>query len=598
MSTSPSFGNCATIHVKLLVNGQPAPETHPIMAVDVWLEVNKVARARVVIADVAKDQTTFPISASSTYIPGAKLEIELGYAENTRSVFSGIIITHGLVAGPDDVAQLAIEAADPALVLTLARHTTVHNSVTDSDLMQRLIRAQDLNAEVSPTTEQHPALVQYACSDWDFLVMRADVNGLVVITEAGKVSVVPPQTDARPVSKLVYGHTIRRAQLTLDATDQLKPAALRSVAWDPSKQSLSIGAVPSVEVAELGNLSSQTLAKVFDVDDARQQTAANLTVDNLTTWSKAELMRLRLAKVRGQLECLGTTDPRPAAMVALENFGGRFDGNAFVSAVHHHVVAGSWSTEVDIGLDPVPFAVSTPRVSPPPAAGQLAAAPQLQVAVVDKLANDPMEEMRVPIRLPLASSQQAPLWARLACPHATNGAGFQFWPEQGDEVVVAFMNNDPRFPVVLGSLYSKHKAPPNPVKPANNLKAVVTKGKLRIQFDDHDHSISITTPGQHLIELNDHTRKLTIADKSGNAITFGEAGINIESNGNITLKASGTIELDASTSLQLKTDGEAKIEGMGVDLSAESSLTAHGTGEAKLTSTGEVVVQGILVRIN
>jgi Rhs element Vgr protein len=598
MVVSPEANACGQISVKLSANGESAPATHPILAVDVWLEVNKVARARVVIADVGREHTFFPISVSSSYVPGAKIVIELGYDNLTTEVFSGVIITHGLSVGPDEVAQLVIEAADPAMALTIGRHTKIFTDCTDSELMDRLIRGHNLRSDVSATSETHPSLVQFACSDWDWLVMRAQVNGMVVTNSAGQVRVAAPNTHAEADLQLVYGQSIRQAQLTLDATNQLEPAVLTSVAWDPSSQSLARGATPRVEVQELGNLSSQALAKVFNVKDAPQQTAASLTAAELSTWSAAELLRLRLAKVRGQVHCVGTVSPRPAGMVSLAGFGDRFDGKAFVSAVRHHVTPGVWNTEVEIGLDPVPFAEAMSRISPPGAAGQLAAATQLQVGVVDKLREDPDGQMRVPIRFPLDPSQQKPLWARLASPYATANAGLQFWPEQGDEVIVAFMENDPRFPVVLGSLHSKQKAAPTPLTTENSRKCIVSKKGLRIAFEEDQKAIEISTPANYIIRLDEDAKKLSITCPNHNAITLSEAGIRLESSSDITLTAQGSISLDATTNLILKAASEVTLKGATVEIDAESTFVAKGNAEAKLTSAASVVVQGSLVRIN
>jgi Rhs element Vgr protein len=599
MAVSPELNVGAAVCVKLKLNGQPAPPDHPIVSVDVWLGVNKVGRARVTIEDRQNDQETFPISVSSSYVPGTQLSIELGYDQESSAVFSGVIITHGLDVGPDDAPLLVIEAADPAMALTLARHSAVFTDSTDSELIEKLLRDQGLEADVTATSDKYPSLVQYACSDWDMLILRAEVNGMVVTNTAGKVSVAPPDTKAEPDVQLVYGLSIRQAQLTLDASTQFDPSVLRSLAWDPATQSVAEGAVPSLDMEELGNLSSQTLAQVFGIKDAPQQTAATLKTGDLTGWSKAELMRLRLAKIRGQLRCAGTAAARPAGMVTLDGFGDRFNGNAFVSGVVHQVRSGDWTTELEIGLDPQPFAVTTPNISPPGAAGQLAAASQLQVAIVDKPAEDPEGQMRLPIRLPLAPSQNQPIWARLASPYATaNKAGIQFWPEQDDEVLVAFMDNDPRCPVVLGSLYSKQKTTPAPLDSKNPLKCIVSRELLRIDFEDDKKAIQITTPGKQKIRLDDDSKKLTIADANGNVITLSDSGISLESNGDIKLAAKGSIQLDAKTSLSLQGASGATLKGATVDLAADSTLTAKGNAEAKLTSPASVVVQGSLVRIN
>ncbi|MFM1799994.1 MAG: hypothetical protein RLZZ117_2272 [Cyanobacteriota bacterium] len=605
MVVSPELNVGAEISVKLLLDGQPAPSAHPIVSVDVWLGVNKVARARLTINDRPQDQQgggdviSFPISASSAYVPGARLTIELGYDDQTSPVFSGVIITHGLDIGPEDAPLLVIEAADRAMALTLARHSAVFTDRSDSEVMEKLLRDQGLDAVVTATPDKHPSLVQYACSDWDMLILRAEANGMVVVNSAGKVSVAPPDTKAAPDVELVYGRSIRQAQLTMDATTQLDPTVLQSFAWDPSTQSLAKGAIPNVDVDELGNLSSDTLAKVFAVKDAPQQSSASLKAEVLSGWSKAELMRLRLAKVRGQLRCAGTAAARPAGMVALSGFGDRFNGNAFVSGVQHQVRAGEWSTELDIGLDPQPFAVATPHIAPPAAGGQIAAIGQLQVGIVDKPAEDPEGQSRLPIRLPLVPGQTTPLWARLASPYATaNQAGFLFWPEQDDEVIVAFMDDDPRFPVVLGSLYSKQKALPTTWDSKNPLKCIVSRALLRIDFEEDKPSIEISTPAKQKIRLDDEGKTITIADAHGNVITMGSSGISLESNGDIKLAAKGSINIEATSTLALKGTAGATLQGATVAMTADSTLTAKGNAEAKLTSPGSVVVQGSLVRIN
>jgi uncharacterized protein involved in type VI secretion and phage assembly len=207
--------------------------------------------------------------------------------------------------------------------------------------------------------------------------------------------------------------------------------------------------------------------------------------------------------------------------------------------------------------------------------------------------------MRLPIRLPLVPGQASPLWARLASPYATaKGAGVLFWPEQDDEVLVAFMDNDPRFPIVLGSLYSKQKALPVAFDSKNPVKCIVSRELLRIDFEEDKPAIQISTPAKQKIRLDDDGKTITIADANGNVITLGSSGISLESNGDIKLSAKGAIQLDAKTSLSLKASAGATLQGATVEMTADSTLTAKGNAEAKLTSPASVVVQGSLVRIN
>jgi phage protein D len=58
---------------------------------------------------------------------------------------------------------------------------------------------------VEATAVLHKELVQYDVSDWDFLLARAEVNELVVLAEAGKLTVKTPATVAAAQLSVAYG---------------------------------------------------------------------------------------------------------------------------------------------------------------------------------------------------------------------------------------------------------------------------------------------------------------------------------------------------------------------------------------------------------
>ena len=58
-----------------------------------------------------------------------------------------------------------------------------------------------------------------------------------------------------------------------------------------------------------------------------------------------------------------------------------------------------------------------------------------------------------------------------------------FIPEVNTQVIVSFINDDPRQPVILGGLYTKTTKPFTEIAD-NNLKAFVSKEKLTLEFDE------------------------------------------------------------------------------------------------------------------
>ena len=72
----------------------------------------------------------------------------------------------------------------------------------------------------------------------------------------------------------------------------------------------------------------------------------------------------------------------------------------------------------------------------------------------------PDGEDRVQVRVPVINSQDDGLWARVATLDAGENRGSFFRPEIGDEVVLGFLNDDPRDPIILGMLNSSAKPAP------------------------------------------------------------------------------------------------------------------------------------------
>lgn len=598
--TTPSPTQLAgsVVAVAISADGAALNSAYQIIAVDVWTGVNRLPRARLVISDGDPARATFPISETAALIPGAALVIRLGYGTDTTPVFSGIIQRQGLEISQNGAARLIVEATDKALAMTLARSNAIFTDTTDSAVITKLIEAAGLTANVTATSTSQPAIVQYYASDWDVMMMRAQLNAMVVVVSDGSVTVKPASTGGTPVLALTYGDSILEFQAEMDAATQFSASALQSYAWDPATQKLSTSGSASTAVTTPGNLSSDTLAKVFGINAAPQQTAGTLAAADLTEWSSAELMKSRLAKIRGTVRFQGSALAVPGAMVTLAGLGDRFNGDAYVAGVHHHMSEGLWTTAIEIGLSPDWFSATAHHIMAPPAAGQLPGVANLQTGIILKTDADPDGEFRMQVQLPLLQAGGAGLWARLGSFYASNGIGAEFYPEIGDEVVVAFMDGDPRFPVILGSLYSKKNPPPVTPDTMNNRKSIVTRAKLRVDFFEDLPATEISTPGGQSVRLDDDAKTVTIKDCNGNSITMAAAGITIDSASKITLSAKTDVAITANGKVTVTGTSGVSLAGLTVKAEADTEFEAQGNAGAKLTSPAMVTIQGGLVKIN
>ena len=165
------------------------------------------------------------------------------------------------------------------------------------------------------------------------------------------------------------------------------------------------------------------------------------------------------------------------------------------------------------------------------------------MGVVTALQNDPEGEDRIKVRLPRISDADEGTWARIATLDAGDGRGTFFRPEIGDEVVVGFLDDDPRHPIVLGMCHSSAKPAPEPAKDANHRKGYVSREKMRLVFDDEKKSVVLETPGGNRMTLSDDGKGIVLEDRNGNTIALDENGISIKSAKDLTLSAANSVKI-------------------------------------------------------
>jgi uncharacterized protein involved in type VI secretion and phage assembly len=252
-----------------------------------------------------------------------------------------------------------------------------------------------------------------------------------------------------------------------------------------------------------------------------------------------------------------------------------------VSGVRHTFAGGSWTTDAAFGLRPETHARTYP-VSAVPAGGLVPTVPGLQIGVVTALADDPDGEDRIRVRLPLVSTSDEGVWARLATLDAGTTRGMFFRPEIDDEVVVGFLDGDPGAPVVLGQVHSSAKPAPEPPTDDNHVKGYVSRSAMKLLFDDDAKSVVLETPAGNRLTLSEDAKSVSLADQNGNAVTLDDGGITLTSAKDLTLTAAGDV----------------KVEGANVSLSATSALKAASQANAELSAGGVLTVKGSTVRIN
>lgn len=570
-----------------------------IFSIHVWQEANKISKARVVILGGDSYQNKFEESEDSKFEPGKEIEIKLGFDQKNESVFKGVISKHSLQIRPGYEQStyknaLILDCSDKAIKMTAEKKSEIFEKKKDSDIISTLISESGLSKEVKATTYQHPFMTQYQMTNWDFLLKRCMANGLIVFNASNKITVAEPKVTGTAEAEIKYGDGAISFEGEIDSTEQFQSLEVKT--WDPftEKEVKQTGSEPD-SLDKPGNINGKELGKVFYPTKAVVKYDAPIETSELKNIADALLVESRLFRARGTVSFRGINKIKLGSIVKLSGFGARFNGDILVTSVMHEMSEGKYTTKVGFGFPKNFFSEKLMEFKEPlvpPIAG-------LYPAIVKKIDGDPDSDYRIQVQIPALKDSGNGIWARLTQFYATKSAGSFFIPEIDSEVIVGFLHNDPRFPVVLGGLYNSKNKPYTEFDKKNPKKAILSAQKLTLEFDDEDKVIMIKTPGKNSIIISDKDKSIEIKDQNGNSVKTSDSGIDIKSSKAINIKSSQKITLDGATGIELKSSGgDINQKGLNVNAEAQIKFSGKGTAQAELNASGQVAIKGAVVMIN
>ena len=224
-----NIGDVATFAVK--VGGNAIPGGLGVLSVHVDKRVNRISTAKIVILDGQADTGKFDASSSDTFLPGAELTIEAGYDTQNQLIFKGIITRQSIRIDDLVGSALEVECRDAAVKMIVGRKSLTYSNQKDSDIISSIIgNYGGLSSSVTATTTVWPEQVQYYVTDWDFILARAEVNGLIVTALNGVVSVVAPDADTTSVQNVKFGDGLMQFNADLNAITQV--GSVKALTWD------------------------------------------------------------------------------------------------------------------------------------------------------------------------------------------------------------------------------------------------------------------------------------------------------------------------------------------------------------------------------
>ncbi len=599
MANTPFTGlEDTALLVKIKLDGADMSDAYGIQSIHINHTINRISTAEIIlIGEVEIDSGNIPITDSSDFDPGKKIQIFAGYVgSESTSLFQGIIVKHSVRLDTETHYSFLLDCKHEAVKMTFNRTDQYFENQTDDAVINSIIGNYGISCTVGSCSVTNEVLFQKMATDWDFVLSRCDFNGFIVTLDGDSGMVLDkPKVDASAVLKIEAGISLMSFEGTLNA--EFQPSGIKASAWDPNTLALINATAAEPSVNTQGSIAPKDLASKLSQSELNVVSATPMSSAALQQWADNILLRKRLTAFTGNVRYFGNGLAKTGSIIEIDGVGEKLSGEAFVSGVTHTIDSANWNTSVSFGLDKE-LMHESPGFSYPPAMGQLPAMQGLQLGTVKKIDQDPDNLYRIQLEIPSVSGKPNNTWARMAHYYASNKSGSFFLPEVGDEVVLGFLDNDTRFPVILGSLYNGKNAPAYTPESKNNTKAFVTRTNMKIEFDEEKKNISILTPGNNSIVISDDGKSIEIKDQNSNSIKLSSDGIILDSAKDIKISAKGNVNISAVAKISASAQQDLALSGLNVNATAQVGITAKGNATAELSASGQTTVKGAIVMIN
>lgn len=590
MSDSIYKSPTGQIEAEILIEGDPVQKKYPPIKIIIEKALNEIPKATVHIIDGSPVEGDDSFKAAKSITIGKSIEIKAGYDTKTELLFKGVITGKNTEQDTNENPLIILECHDTAIALKEANKTAAFQEESDADIITKIVK--DYSGKKTITIKdktKFETLMQHKISNWDFIKLRAQINGCVITINDGELTIAPPAVKDESVRTLKYGDAIKEQSLTV--SDHSQPVTVEATCWDPSLQEQVKAVAEEPSLNKQGDTTGKKLAENKGTKHVLE-TSVYLEKEALKTWANAYLLNLRLTKINGRINVQGDPKLLPNKTITLEGFGKNYNGNGYIGAIKHTILPGDWDTEIQLGLPEDSLKNWKQGID-----SRVATFKGLQTGIVKKIDEDPKNEHRILVTIPSQPELKEGIWARFSSLYAPKEKGFFFYPEVGDELVLGFVEGHSSNAIILGSLFSKKNAAPYTPDDKNSIKAIITKSELKIEFNDEKKITTIATPAGNEIILSDEDKEISITDEHENTITLNKDGVVIKSKGDIKLEATKDIILKGKAiTMEANTTLEAK--GLDIHMKAKKAIALEGSATAELKAGGKTTVKGALLALN
>ncbi len=537
-----------TYACSVLINKQPLPGDFQVISLQAKQGYQHISSVEIVLKQgVGFGSSPIPNPLTGNLpIAGTPITVKAKHDSDEIELFDGIIVRHKY-KNSNKGSRLTITAKTKSINLALSTKSEIFSKQSDKDIIESIVSSAGStmsasNLGPSQFTVKHTQLVKNDLNDWDFINIRAEANGCFVFTEKDNVVIDKPTPQSDPAKQINISYGQNVFELEIEQDERKYQVANELISFNLTNFETEVTEEESATplAAKVKGKHSETNYRTFNDKETTDLVNA---ATQLNTLSKLN----GLAHIKADLTA------RPGGTINISGFNEVVNGKFIITSVMHDYSEGGFSTYIQFGLNHesyrCKFNVGDKN------------SPSVVMATVTQLEGDPDNLSRIQVKVSGWKHAQEQLWARLSTMYAGDNYGMVLLPEIGDEVILAFTGNDFDTPVVLGSTFSPKSPPHTDYTDDNYDKVFITKKGMKWAWNDEKGIHEISTPKGNSIIISDDEESIVIQDKHSNKITMNSSELNLTGNKDIIVKATGNV----------------KIEGMAVDITANSNMTLKGT---------------------
>jgi len=500
-----------------------------------------------------KIKTTMPGGdAAKDLISGEVTSIEAEYdLLGARAVVRGYDFMHRLSAG---------------------RKTKTWTNVTYADVVQEIVSAAHLDAQMDSSGGTLDHVIQGNVSDLDFLYQVSQRVGFDLTiedktlhfkkpTKASTAPKAPGNADIDKPTQLRWGKRLLEFRARVSAVSQVTDVKVRG--WSVKDRKAVIGEAKAETDSTKLKMSPADLAKavggetmvVVDRPVGDQGAAGDM--------AKAIADQVASAAYEATAIAIGSPELKAGVAVPVSNVDPSLAGNWVISTARHEFGSGAYRTHLEFSgrQDRSLHGLVSGGLSVPAARTSI---PGVVIGVVTKN-DDPDKLGRVKVKYPWMDDKAESFWTRIARPAAGAESGFIWIPDIDEEVVVAFEQGDLAHPLILGSLWNGQAKMPSQLMTSIDkgkvlIHGIVSPAGHKVMFYDKkdDGGIMLITADQKIvISLGEGENELAIRC---------DGAIKITADGDLDLTAKGAMKLEAAKGLDVKATGKLTLKGASVGI--------------------------------